>query len=172
MQSKSQRFYEVIYEQAYQQGIIMKKMTSMLALFTIAVFFIGYYALRANTPDKKFAIILQAGKETHEGMARAVHALLYATELKEKGYEVVLIFDGAGTEWAEEFSNPDSQTRLLPMYKAFKKTGAQEIICDFCAGAFGVKEKLKHRQCPIVSEYQGHPSIEKWIKKGYKLLIL
>ena len=42
--------------------------------------------------NKKFAIVLQAGKETHEGMARAVHALLYAAELKEKGYEVVLTF--------------------------------------------------------------------------------
>jgi len=108
----------------------MKKAISLLVLFTVVIFFIGYYAFRANAPNKKFAIILQAGKETHEGMARAVHALLYATELKEKGYEVVLIFDGAGTEWAEELSSPDSQSKLLPMYKAFKKTGVQEIICD------------------------------------------
>ena len=105
-------------------------------------------------------------------MARAVHALLYATELKEKGYEVVLIFDGAGTEWAEELSNPDSQSKLLPMYNTFKETGVPEIICDFCAGAFGVKEKLNKRQCPLLSAYKGHPSIEKWVKKGYQLLIL
>ena len=122
--------------------------------------------------NKKFAIVLQAGKETHEGMARAVHALLYAAELKEKGYEVVLIFDGAGTEWAEELSNPDSQSKLLPMYNTFKETGIQEIICDFCTGAFGVKEKLESRQSPVVSEYQGHPSIEKWIGKGYQLIVL
>lgn len=150
----------------------MKKITSSLVLVTVVIFLIGYYAFRANVPDKKFAIILQAGKETHEGMARAVHALLYASELKEKGYEVVLIFDGAGTEWAEEFSNPDSQSKLLSMYKAFKKTEVQEIVCDFCAGAFGVKEKLNKRQCSLLSEYKGHPSIEKWIKKGYQLLIL
>jgi hypothetical protein len=47
--------------------------------------------------DKKFAIILQAGNELHEGKARALHAFLYATELKSKGYEIVLIFDGAAT---------------------------------------------------------------------------
>ena len=150
----------------------MKKITSILTLMVIAIFFVGYYAFRANTPNKKFAIILQAGKETHEGMARAVHALLYATELKEKGYEVILIFDGAGTEWAEEFSDPDSQSKLLPMYNTFKKVGIQEIVCDFCAGSFGVKEKLNQRQCPLLSEYKGHPSIEKWSKKGYQLLIL
>ena len=50
--------------------------------------------------SQKYLIILQAGTESHEGMARAVHALLYATELKEAGYEVALVFDGAGTEWA------------------------------------------------------------------------
>lgn len=138
----------------------------------MAAFLFGYYSFRAHTPDEKFVIILQAGKETHEGMARAVHALLYATELKEKGYEVVLIFDGAGTEWAEELSNPDSQSKLLPMYSAFKKMGIQEIICDFCAGAFGVKEKLHTQGCPLISEYKGHPSLAKWVKEGYQPLIL
>lgn len=150
----------------------MKKTTFLLVLVAMAALLIGYYSFRANASDKKFAIILQAGKETHEGMARAVHVLLYAGELKEKGYEVVLIFDGAGTEWAEELSDPNSQSKLLPMYNAFKKMGIQEIICDFCAGAFGVKEKLHTRQCPLISEYKGHPSIAKWVKKGYQLFIL
>jgi len=150
----------------------MKKTIFLSAVYTIVILFIGYYTFRTNAPNKKFAIILQAGKETHEGMARAVHALLYASELKEKGYEVVLIFDGAGTEWAEELSNPDSQSKLLPIYNDFKKMGIQEIICDFCAGAFGVKEKLHTRACPLISEYKEHPSIVKWVKKGYQLLIL
>lgn len=146
----------------------MKKIILVL-LLAVVVFLIVY---TINTPNKKYAVILQTGKETHEGMARAVHALLYSTELKKKGYEVILIFDGAGTEWAEEFSNPYSQSKLLPMYNSFKKLGVEELICDFCAGAFGVKEKLNTRQCPLVSEYQGHPSIEKWIRKGYKLIVL
>lgn len=141
----------------------------LIIIFSAILFFVGY---KASICKKKFAVILQAGKGTHEGMARAVHALLYSTELKEKDYRVVLIFDGAGTEWAEEFSNPDSQSKLLPMYSSFKKTGIEEIICDFCAGAFGVKEGLAKRHCPLASEYQGHPSIEKWIRKGYRLIVL
>ena len=150
----------------------MKRISMIVVLLTTAVLLAGHYGCRAKEPGKRFAIVLQAGKEGHDGMARAVHALLYATELEEKGYEVVLIFDGAGTEWAEELSNPDSQSKLLPMYKAFKKTGIEEVICDFCAGAFGVKEELKDRQYPTVSEYQGHPSIEKWIRKEYQLIVL
>ena len=149
----------------------MKRLATILVLFASAIF-LGGHGCSAKAPNKSFAIVLQAGKETHEGMARAVHALLYATELEEKGYEVVLIFDGAGTEWAEELSNPDSQSKLLPAYESFKKTGVEEIICDFCAGAFGVKEELKGRQHSTASEYQGHPSIEKWISKGYQLIVL
>ena len=123
-------------------------------------------------PPQKFAVILQAGKESHEGMARAVHALLYSTELKEDGYEVVLIFDGAGTEWAEEFTNPESTNKLIPMYESFRKLGVSEVICDFCAGAFDVKEQLKARQCPLTGGYKGHPSIAEWVKQGYQLIIL
>lgn len=120
----------------------------------------------------KYAIILQAGKESHEGTARAVHAFLYAKELKEHGHEVVLIFDGAGTEWAEELTNPESQSKLKPMYEQLKQAGVVEIICDFCAGAFQVKEKLAGRQLPLLAEYEGHPSIAKWADQGYALVVL
>ena len=42
----------------------------------------------------KCLIILQAGKESHEGMARAVHDLFYSKELKEHGHKAALVFDG------------------------------------------------------------------------------
>ncbi len=120
----------------------------------------------------KYAIILQAGRESHEGMARALHAFLYAKELKEHGHEVVLVFDGSGTEWAEELSNPESQSKLKPMYEQLKQVGIIEIICDFCAGAFAVKERLHQRQLPLTAEYAGHPSIAKWADQGYELIVL
>jgi len=120
----------------------------------------------------KYAIILQAGKETHEGMARAVHAFLYARELKEHGHRVVLIFDGAGTEWAEELSRPDSASPLKPAYEAVRTLGIVEVICDFCAGAFNVKGQLVERQAPLVAEFEGHPSIAQWADQGYQLIVL
>lgn len=120
----------------------------------------------------QFAIVLQAGKEGHEGTARAVHALLYAKELKERGHDVVLIFDGAGTEWAEELSNPESDSGLKGAYEELRAAGVVEAICDFCAAAFGVKDRLAERHRPLLAEYAGHPSIAKWVDKGYQLIIL
>lgn len=120
----------------------------------------------------KYAIVLQAGTESHEGMARAVHALLYAQELLEHGHDVVLIFDGAGTTWAKELTDPESDSQLKPAYEALHAVGVTEIVCDYCANAFGVKGPLVERGIPLVSEYAGHPSIATWVDQGYQLIIL
>jgi hypothetical protein len=119
-----------------------------------------------------YLVILQAGKESHEGMARAVHALLYARELHEHGHRVVLLFDGAGTEWADEWTDPESTNKLTPMYRELHELGITEIICDFCAGAFDVKERLSGRNITLTGEFNGHPSIAKWADRGYSIIVL
>jgi hypothetical protein len=119
----------------------------------------------------RYAIILQAGSETHEGMARAAHALLYARELAEDGYGVALIFDGAGTGWANELRKPENP--LHKHYLKIKELGMVEEICDYCAEAFEVKDDLPEQQKELlVGEYEGHPSLVKWIEQGYEILIL
>ena len=122
-------------------------------------------------PKGGYAIILQAGAETNEGMARAVHALLYARELAENGYPVVLIFDGAGTGWANELRKPENN--LHKHYLKLKELGMVEEICDYCAEAFDVKKDLSAQQKKfLVGEYEGHPSILKWVEKGYQIIVL
>jgi len=130
------------------------------------------FGLPLDAAAGQYAIILQAGTESHEGMARAVHAFLYAKELKEHGHEVVLIFDGAGTEWAEALSDPDSDSKLQPLYEELRAVAVIEVVCDYCAGAFGVKEALTERAVPMAAEYAGHPSIAKWVEQGFQLIIL
>lgn len=103
-------------------------------------------------------------------MARAVHALLYATELKEAGYEVALVFDGAGTEWAKALLDPEN--KLRPAYEKLEKLGVTQIICDFCSRVFHVQEDLEKGKVPLVAEFVGHPSLVKWIKQGYIPIVL
>lgn len=141
----------------------MKKIISL-------IFILSLFWGCQQFPQQKYLIILQAGTESHEGMARALHALLYALEMKEAGFEVVLVFDGAGTEWAKELLNPES--KLHPAYTKLQDQGVTQIICDYCAAAFKVKENLKEGKVPLVSEFKGHPSLVKWIKKGYLPIIL
>ncbi len=54
----------------------------------------------------KVAIILQAGPGSHESHARMFHSMLYSKELKERGHDVRLIFDGASTQWLEKWGDP------------------------------------------------------------------
>ena len=57
-------------------------------------------------------------------------------------------------------------------YAIILQAGIAEIVCDFCAGAFAVKERLAQRQVPTTAEYAGHPSIAKWADQGYEFLVL
>ncbi|MBI4249932.1 MAG: DsrE family protein [Elusimicrobia bacterium] len=122
-------------------------------------------------PSAKFLIILQADTDRHEGLARALHALLYAKELKEGGYPVTLVFDGAGTGWAQALRDP--KHKLHAKYADLKKLGVVEEICDFCAGAFKVKAGLKQMSdAALVGEFEGHPSLRKWADQGYQVIVL
>lgn len=141
------------------------------AAFLVVLIAVGYFP-NAFAESGKYLIILQAGKETHEGMARAVHALLYSKELREHGHEVVLVFDGAGTEWVSEWTNPQSDDKLKTAYEELRNSGVTQVICDFCSTAFKVKENLKAQGQTLTSEYQGHPSIAKWADQGYQIVVL
>ena len=119
----------------------------------------------------KFAIILQSGNETNEGAARARHALLYAAELLEGGYGVALIFDGAGTGWANEFARPEHA--LYEGYMKLKTMGVVEVICDDCAEEMQVKDKMPAGQKKLLSgAYEGHPSLVRWVARGYQIICL
>ena len=140
------------------------KILLFLFLFSVGISF-------AAEKSGKYAIVLQSGAETNEAKARAVHALLYATELAEKGYAVVLIFDGAGTGWANEMRKPENP--LNKHYLRIKELGMTEEICDYCAESFDVKESLPEQQKKLlVGDYEGHPSLVKWIEQGYQIIVL
>lgn len=125
----------------------------------------------ADSKSQKFLIILQAGTESHEGLARALHALLYTKELKEGGHDVTLMFDGAGTAWTRELEKADH--KLHAAYTALKALGVTQEICDFCSGAFQVKESLSGEQKGFLDgSYNGHPSIVKWVSQGYEIIVL
>lgn len=143
----------------------MKKWVLIVLLLTGVVF------AETKEPKGRYAVILQAGSETNEGMARAVHALLYARELAENGYEVVLIFDGAGTGWANELRKPENP--FHSHYRKIKELGMVEEICDYCAEQFHVKDDLPEQQKKLLAgEYEGHPSLVKWIEMGYRIIVL
>jgi len=118
----------------------------------------------------KIAIILHAEPGTHDSLGRALHALLYSKELNEEGHEVKLIFDGGGTKWIEEFSK---EHKMTPLYQTLKSAGIISGVCDHCVTAFGVEKDLVRKEgLPLVSEYNGHPSIANLVSSGFQIITL
>ncbi|MGD9934588.1 MAG: DsrE family protein [Dehalococcoidia bacterium] len=124
--------------------------------------------------EKKVAIVLQAGAGSHEGMARALHALLYTKELTEAGVETRLIFDGAGSEWAAKLLAPESpqEKGLAAMLGGISEQGVVYEICDYCSGAFHVKDKLVAASAPLSGQYMNHPSIAALVVDGFQVITL
>lgn len=118
----------------------------------------------------KVAIILQEGTERGESLGRAVHALLYAQEVHDAGGEAQVVLDGAGTLWLPRFEDPEFPYAAL--YQQVRDAGLIAGACDYCAGAFGVKDKVEASGLSLVNEYQGHPSLVSLIRGGYQVVVL
>ncbi len=115
---------------------------------------------------KKVAIVVLADTETHEALGRAVNALISAREFIEAGDETTILFDGAGTRWVPELSNPDHD-----YHEAFNSVREQIAgACSYCSSAFGVKEEVEASGITLIEEYKGHPSLQKLVSQDYQVI--
>jgi len=114
----------------------------------------------------KVAIVIFAGTERMEDIARVHNALIAAKEFKEKGDDWLLIFDGAGTKWLKDLSNP--QHMFYSLFQSLR--GVSVCACEFCANALGVKGDIDRWNVPYMHEYEGHPSYRKLLSKGYQII--
>lgn len=114
----------------------------------------------------KVAIDVLADTESHGDLGRVFNALEAVKEFKDNHDDVRLIFDGAGTKWVVELSKPDHKAHGLYAAVQDKVAG----VCEFCAGAFGVKEQVLACGAPLTGDYDGHPSFRKLLADGYQII--
>lgn len=114
----------------------------------------------------KISAVVLAGTEAHSDLGRVLNALELVKEAADAGDDVELVFDGAGVQWVAELSNPGHD--LHPVYKAVEEHigGA----CEFCANAFEVKEQVKEADIPLLSEFEGHPSLRQRVVDGFQIV--
>jgi hypothetical protein len=114
----------------------------------------------------KVLVLLLAGTEAHSDLARVLNALELTKECMEAGDEVELVFDGAGVSWIPELANPEHRLHKVFLAVTDRIGGA----CEFCAGAFGVKEAVRENGIAFLSEYEGHPSLRRRLADGYQVV--
>ena len=114
----------------------------------------------------KAAVVLLADTETKEGLGRMSNALTTVREFKEESQEVTLIFDGAGTKWIAELSDPDHK------YNRHFESVKDDIqgACGYCARAFGVKDEVQESGVELLGDFEGHPSIASLVSQGYQVI--
>ncbi|MFC3960000.1 hypothetical protein [Halovivax cerinus] len=112
------------------------------------------------------AVVILAGTESHADTGRLVNGLETAREFAETdGDDVELIFDGAGTQWIPELEDEGSDYHDL--YDAVREDAA---ACDFCTGAFGVRDAVDDATVSTLGEHDGHPSLRSLVDDGYEVL--
>lgn len=116
--------------------------------------------------NQKVAVVIFAGIETHEGLARVVNGLMTAKEARESGGEAEIIFDGAGVEAAVALADPEHKTHRLYAQVEDSVIG----ICSFCARSFGVDERARELGMTFLDEYKQHPSLYSRVTAGVPIV--
>lgn len=121
----------------------------------------------------KTAIIIlsdpQSGSE--DALGRVFNALAAAYDFKQGGEHVTVLFQGAGTRWVAELSNPSHP--VYGLFEAVKDTVAG--VSSGCADVFGATEEIERSAFDLVTDNavpgtSGLPSLRKLVAEGHTIL--
>lgn len=114
----------------------------------------------------KLAIVILCDTETHADHGRLTNALELVKETNQEGGDARIVFDGAGTRWVPKLTSDEG-----PMGKMFQSVkSAVDGACSFCSAAFEVKAEIQKTDIPLLSDFEGHPSLHGYIAKGYQII--
>ena len=122
----------------------------------------------------KTAIVVMSDPKSgsEEALGRVFNALALASECKDKGDDVAVVFNGAGTRWLDELVKLSHPAHSL--YEAVRDvvTGASSA----CAEVFGATESVLSSGVPIVKDHKlagtaGLLSLRRYLTEGWSVVI-
>jgi hypothetical protein len=120
---------------------------------------------------KTAIIVLSDPKAGEEALGRLFNALAAAYDFKQRGHDVELVFQGAGTRWAGVLGNTDHPAHAL--YEAVKDTVAG-VSCG-CADVFGARAAAEKSGFDLIGNNpvpgtSGLPSLATYAEGNYTVL--
>ena len=122
----------------------------------------------------KTAIIIISDPKngSEEALGRAFNALALASECKQKGDEVAVVFNGAGTRWPAELTKLSHPANSL--YNSFRDV-VQGASCG-CADVFGAKESVESCGLPrkkdhVLAGTTGLLSLRRYLAEGWQTVV-
>ena len=97
-----------------------------------------------------------------------VHVMLNALDLKERGYEVKVVIEGAAARLVKEL--PSADPPLGTLYQRIQDEGLLDCVCQACAHQMTSLESAKEQGLVLCAEMSGHPSIGRYMDEGYTVI--
>ncbi len=122
----------------------------------------------------KTAIIIMSDPKSgsEEALGRVFNALALASESKQKGDEVAVVFNGAGTRWPAELTKLSHPANAL--YNSVRDV-VQGASCG-CADVFGAKDGVEACGVPLKKDNalagtSGLLSLRQYMVDGWKTIV-
>ncbi len=119
----------------------------------------------------KAAILILSDPGTDEALGRMFNGLATAFDFKQRGDEVTILFQGAGTRWATEVTKPDHPANALFLAVEDKVAGASRA----CSLLFASPEDVEKSGFDLIDDNAvpgtaGLPSAHNLMAEGYTVL--
>lgn len=122
----------------------------------------------------KTAIVILSDPQhgSDEALGRVFNALALAAECKEKGDDVEVVFNGAGTRWPGELSKLSHPAHGLYQSVRDVVTGASLA----CANVFGSADSVRSSGVPAVNDHKlsgtdGLLSLRRYLVDGWSIAV-
>ncbi len=97
-----------------------------------------------------------------------IHVLLNALDMKEKGYEVKIVIEGAATKLIPELMKKGNPLHVL--YQKAKELDLFDGVCRACSNKMGTLEAAGTEGFKPLDDMNGHPGMAGYIEKGFEVI--
>lgn len=109
---------------------------------------------------------------SEEALGRVFNALALASECKQKGDEVAVVFNGTGTRWPAELTKLSHPANAL--YNSVRDV-VQGVSCG-CAEVFGAKDAVESCGVPLKKDHAlagtaGLLSLRRYVADGWSIVV-
>ena len=122
----------------------------------------------------KTAIVIMSDPKSasEEALGRVFNALALASECKQKGDEVAIVFNGTGTRWPVELTKLSHPANAL--YNSVRDV--VQGVSRGCAEVFGAKESVESCGVPLKKDHAlagtaGLLSLRRYVADGWNTVV-
>ena len=97
-----------------------------------------------------------------------VHVLLNGLDLKERGADARIVFEGESVTLVGQLEQEGTMFR--PLYLKAKEAGIIDGACKACSAKLGATEAVQAAGLPLIEGVQGHPAMGDYLARGYQII--